>query len=343
MEDFMNLSSDRRASILVFIYLTLFLLTGRFMPRVFDVIVVSVFVALMLEPISNWIYSRTHHRIFAITFSLLLFYGFVALIVGFLVPVIYEEGRYFIDFVQKFFSNQEWKTLPYFKNSPDLKNFLENTMSSITPSLKSWLSTEITRFALSIPSTLTVVFFSIVGSIYVAYGLKDFKKVASTAFFPLSSFQKVDLFLRLSYKHMQSYIVGVTIAALFTAISMGVFLAFAGIKYSLLLGTWAFITNYIPIVGVFLEIIPIALSTLMKSTTVFIWYWIVLIVVHSAAFIIFVKAVQSQSKLNPFWMIVAILIFTQLIGPMGAFVAVPLMILLKDYWDVFIVPYWKAS
>ncbi len=339
----MNLGSERKASILVFTYLTLFLITGRFMPKVFDVIVVSVFISLMLEPLSNWFYSKTKRRIFSITVSLLIFYGFVALIVGFLVPVIYEEGRYFIDFVQKFFSNQEWKTLPYFKNSPDLKQFLESTMNSVTPSMKSWFSKEIAHFAFSLPSTLTVMFFSIVGSIYVAYGLKSFKKVAATAFFPMSSFKKVDLFLRVSYKHMQSYIVGVTIAALFTAIAMGTFLAFAGIKYSLLLGTWAFITNYIPIVGVFLEIIPIALSTLMKSTTVFIWYWIILIIVHSAAFIIFVKAVQNQSKLNPFWMIVGILLFTQIIGPMGAFVAVPLMILLKDYWDIFIVPYLKTS
>ncbi len=339
----MKLSPEKRASLLLFIYISIFLLIGRFMPRVFDVIVVSVFVALMLEPVSKWLYSKTHHRFFSITVSLLIFYGFLALIVGFLVPVIYEEGRYFIDFVQKFFSNQEWKGLPYLNNYPDLKKFLENSTNYFLPSLKSWASAEITHLALSIPSALMVIFFSILGSIYVAYGLKNFKKVAATAFFPMSSYQKVDLFLRLSYKHMQSYIVGVTVAALFTALSMGVFLAIAGIKYSLLLGTWAFITNYIPIVGVFLEIIPIALSTLMKGTTVFIWYWIVLVIVHSAAFIIFVKTVQNQSKLNPFWMIVAILVFTQLIGPMGAFVAVPLMIILKDYWDIFIVPYWKTS
>ena len=339
----MKIDSERKAALLVFLYLTLFLLTGRYLPRVFDVIVVSLFVAVMLEPVANWFYSKTKRRVLSVTLSLVIFYGFLALIVGFLVPVIYTEGKYFISFVQKFFSNQEWQRLSYFKNYPDLKNFLENVMNSVTPTLKKWLSDEITHMAVSAPSVLIVVFFSIVGSIYVAYGLRSFKKVAATAFFPMSSFKKVDLFLRISYKHMQSYIVGVTIAALFTAISMGVFLAFAGVKYSLLLGTWAFITNYIPIVGVFLEIIPIALSTLMKSPIVFVWYWIVLIIVHSAAFVIFVKAVQSQSKLNPFWMIVAILVFTQLIGAIGAFVAVPLMILLKDYWDVFIVPYLKTS
>ncbi len=339
----MRFNADNRATLLVLFYFLAFLAIGRFLPRVFDVIVVSIFVALMLEPVSNWLYKRTHHRFFSITVSLVIFYGFVALIVGFLVPVIYEEGRYFIDFIQKFFNNEEWKNLPYFQNSPDLKKFLENVLSSSTPSLKSWLSKEITHFAISLPSTLTVIFFSILGSVYVAYGLEKFKRVSATSFFPMSSYRKVRIFLHISYHHMQSYIVGVTVAALFTAISMGLFLAFSGIKYSLLLGTWAFITNYIPIVGVVLEVIPIALSTLMKSATVFIWYWIVLIIVHSAAFVIFVKAVQSQSKLNPFWMIVAILVFTQIIGGMGAFVAVPLMILIKDYWDIFIVPYLKTS
>ncbi len=336
-------NSDNKAAILFLFYLLAFLVMGRFLPKVFDVVVVSIFVALMLEPVSNWFYSKTHRRFLSITISLVIFYGFVSLIVGFLVPVIYEEGRYFIDFIQKFFSNQEWKGLPYFQNSPDLKKFIENVLTSFTPSLKSWLSKEVTHFAISLPSTLTVIFFSVLGSIYVAYGLERFKKVSATSFFPMSSHKKVKIFLKVAYRHMQNYIVGVTIAALFTAVSMGIFLAFVGIKYSLLLGTWAFITNYIPIVGVLLEIIPIALSTLMKSTTVFIWYWIVLVIVHSAAFVIFVKAVQSQSKLNPFWMIVAILVFTQIIGGMGAFVAVPLMILIKDYWDIFIVPYLKTS
>ena len=339
----MRFNSEKRTTLIVSIYLLVFLITGGILPRVFDVIVVSLFVALMLEPVSNWLYFKTGKKFLSITVSLILFYGFLGLIIGFLVPVIYDEGRYFIDFVQKFFSNEEWKNLSYFKNYPDLKNFVEHTMNSVTPNLTNWISKALTKIALDVPSMLTVVFFSILGSIYVSYGLEKFKKVAPTYFFPMSSSRMVNIFLKRSYHHMQSYIVGVTIAAIFTALSMGMFLTVAGTKYSLLLGTWVFITNYIPIVGVFLEIIPLALATLMKGTAVFIWFLIVLILVHSAAFVIFVKAVQSKSRLNPFWMILGIMIFTQLLGPIGAFVAVPLMIVLKDYWDVFIVPYLKTS
>ncbi len=339
----MRLSLEKRTTLMVFIYLIVFLMTGGILPRVFDVIVVSFFVALMLEPVSNWIYLKTNKKSLSITLSLILFYGFVSLVISFLVPVIYDEGRYFIDFVQRFFSNEEWKNFSYFKNYPDIKSFAEHTMNYVTPNLTKWMSQTLAKFALGVPSMLTVVFFSILGSIYVSYGLEKFKKVAPTYFFPMSSSRMVKIFLKRSYHHMQNYIVGVTIAAIFTALSMGMFLTIVGTKYTLLLGTWVFITNYIPIVGVFLEIIPLALATLMKGTAMFIWFWIVLIAVHSTAFIIFVKAVQSKSKLNPFWMILAIIVFTQILGPIGAFMAVPLMIVLKDYWDVFIVPYLKTS
>ncbi len=337
------MNGRRKSTIIVFIYLILFLLTGRLLPHVFEVSVLSFFVALMLEPVSDYLTKLTGKRFISITISLILFYGFIALIITFLIPVIYQQGKYFLNFMESFIKNKDWEKLSYFKTSPDSKDVINNLINTVKPSLTNWVTHEITKLVATTPSMIATFFFSIVGSVYVSYYLEKFKKISTSYFFPLSSSKPVKIFLKRSYRHMKSYIVGVTIAALFTTVAMGIFLTISNVNSSLLLSSWVFITNYIPIVGVFLEIIPLAIATLMKGITVFIWFWIILIVVHSAAFVIFLKAVQNQSKLNPFWMVIAIIAFTQIIGPIGAFVAVPIAILLKDYWDVFIVPYLKSS
>ncbi len=337
------MNARRKSTIIVFVYIVLFLLTGRVLPHVFEVSVLSFFVAIMLEPVSNFLTKLTGKRFLSVTISLIIFYGFVAIVIGFLIPVIYQQGKYFLNFMENFLKNKEWEKLSYFKISPTSKDVINNIMNTVKPTITNWISGAITKLAAATPSMMATLFFSIIGSVYVSYYLEHFKKISTIYFFPLSSSKPVEIFLKRSYHHMQSYIVGVTIAALFTAIAMGVFLTVTGISSGILLSSWVFITNYIPIVGVLLELIPLAIAALMKGITVFIWFWIVLIAVHSAAFVIFLKAVQNQSKLNPFWMVIAIIAFTQIIGPIGAFVAVPIAILLKDYWDVFIVPYLKAS
>ena len=331
------------ATIITLVYLVIFILVGRMLPHVFEVFVVSFFIAIMLEPVSNFFTRLTGKKFLGITISLIIFYAFVALVIGFLVPVIYQQGRYFLDFIQKFLKNKEWEKFSYFKNSPDLKEVVNTTINAIKPSLTHWITSAIAKIAAATPSMIATLFFSILGSVYVSYYLEHFKRISTLYFFPKSSSGMVKVFLKRAYRHMQSYIVGVTIAALFTAVAMGIFLTAAKINSSILLTSWVFITNYIPIVGVLLELIPLAIAALMKGITVFIWFWIVLIAAHSAAFVIFLKAVQNQSRLNPFWMVISIIAFTQIIGPIGAFVAVPIAILLKDYWDVFIVPYLKTS
>ncbi len=334
---------EKKSRLFVLAYVVLFILLGVFMPKLFAVTVLSFFIALITEPISEYLKKKTKREFLSITLSLVVFYSFVALAVGLLIPVIIEESKYFFDFLKNFLQGEEWKSLPYFDNYPAVKNAINNLIASSKPMISGWVSQSMSRLAVLIPSFAYYLFFSVAGSIYATYYIRHLKKITHTYFFPATTYETVRPFLKKVYRHMRSYILGVTVSAVFTAIAMTVFLSVSGTMYGPLLGTWVFITNYIPIVGVFLEVVPLALATLMKGLWVFVWFWVIVVLVHSTAFFIFLKVVQGQSRLNPFVMILAIIAFSQLFGPFGAFVAVPIAIVIKDYWDDFIVPYLKSE
>jgi len=133
------------------------------------------------------------------------------------------------------------------------------------------------------------------------------------------------------------------LVALIVGISFGVFLLFIGVKYSLLLGVWAAITNLIPIVGVVLEIIPLLLTGVSMGLKAVVTIAIAVAVVHTTAFVIFLKLMKGYIKINPVVMIFMILLSTQIFGMIGAFIAVPLTIVIRLYWQYFIYPWLEGK
>jgi predicted PurR-regulated permease PerM len=100
----------------------------------------------------------------------------------------------------------------------------------------------------------------------------------------------------------------------------------------------------IPIVGVVFEIIPlILLAVSARSLLVFIGLLAALLVIHTAAFIVFLKLMRGYTRTNPVIMIFSIIFFGQVLGIVGAFLAVPLTIILKQFWEHFISPWFERD
>jgi len=133
----------------------------------------------------------------------------------------------------------------------------------------------------------------------------------------------------------------------FSAIFVGVcaffIMSFLGIKYTVLMSFWAFVTNFIPIVGVIFEFVPLALVGLSSGVESMVWLLVLMSVIHGSAFIFFLFVMRGYSKINPFFIILAILIFGQIFNVLGILIAVPLCLIIKLFWTNFIKPYFERG
>jgi predicted PurR-regulated permease PerM len=120
-------------------------------------------------------------------------------------------------------------------------------------------------------------------------------------------------------------------------------MSFLGIKYTVLMSFWAFVTNFIPIVGVIFEFVPLALVGLSSGVESMVWLLVLMSVIHGSAFIFFLFVMRGYSKINPFFIILAILIFGQIFNVLGILIAVPLCLIIKLFWTNFIKPYFERG
>jgi predicted PurR-regulated permease PerM len=110
-----------------------------------------------------------------------------------------------------------------------------------------------------------------------------------------------------------------------------------GVKYSLVLGLWAGLTEFIPYLGPFLGAIPavfIALTTgsFMKAILVVGWY---IIIQQLENHLIVPKVMEKTVGLNPLVVIIIMLVGGKLAGMVGILLAVPLALVIKVFAEDF--------
>ncbi|MDK2863911.1 MAG: hypothetical protein PWP37_103 [Thermotogota bacterium] len=330
------------AAAFIFAYGLLLFILGLLFKRIFGIIVAATGIVLLVEPIGRFIQRFIKNRRASIILALLVFYSFLVLVTVTLTPSILKETNSLITLIRDFFEKQPWEELRLFKDYPNLKDIVNNLAQAIEPKLFDIITSFITQLPTQIPGVIGFIFFVVLCSVYGAFYIEQIRQ-SLRIFFPKSIREDAGKFVELTYTSLQRYIVAVTVSAILTAVSMGAFLKIIGVNYYLSLGAWAFLTNYIPIVGVFLEMIPMVVVIIPAGATALIWFLIVTLIVHGAAFIIFLKVMYGYPRLNPIIMILAIILVTELFGVAGAFIAVPMAIVARDYWMEFVKPFFEES
>ncbi len=215
-----------------------------------------------------------------------------------------------------------------------VRNFLIQVQNSLMKFLPGILE--------KVPSFVTsaglVLFFTIVGAIYLSYYFLSVKEFIPK-FYPKKIRGTALSFLSDTYKNLERYVISVVLLALIVGIVVGIVVQSMGLKYSLLMGLWAAFTNLIPIVGVPLEFVPLVLLAVSTQNLVLVLVLlIILAIVHAAAFILFLVFMKGYNRINPVIIILMILVAGQLLGLFGAIIAVPFAIILKMMWIHFFSP-----
>jgi predicted PurR-regulated permease PerM len=214
-----------------------------------------------------------------------------------------------------------------------------NLLISLQAKFREYIPIIFQKIPSVITSAFTVTFFVILGTVYLSYYFPLMKRY-SVRLYPNHSRDVAKGFLKDTYRSLQRYVNTILVISLMVGFLVGIVVRLLSLNYSILMGFWAAITNLIPIVGVALEVIPLfLLAASVQNLGILIVLALVLIAVHSIAFVFFLKLMKGYGRINPVAIIFMIIIFGQILGVVGAFIAVPIAIVFKHFWEHFISPW----
>jgi predicted PurR-regulated permease PerM len=325
----------------ILLYALIFLLLSFIYPNVFAIIVSTMAIVLIIDPIVEALMKlRGMVRVFAIVMALLIFFLSILSLIIMLTPIVIEQAGNFYNFMVNFFENRQWEG--YFSKYPDIQKSVSDILTKIQPKFLDFVANTLSNITKMTPQVVSFLFYVILGSVYFAFYFPEFKRKIGIIF-PQVARKDALNFLRETYLQLRQFVISLFLVAIVVGISFGMFLLFIGVKYSLLLGVWAAVTNLIPIVGVVLEIIPLILTGVSMGLKAVIIITIAVVIIHTTAFVIFLKLMKGYIRINPVVMIFMILLSTQIFGMIGAFIAVPFTIVIRLYWQYFIHPWMEGK
>lgn len=187
-------------------------------------------------------------------------------------------------------------------------------------------------------NTVTSVFFVSVVIFITTFLLLLYRNLIVLFFTSLFAAEYTDqiigMFSRMRFV-IRGYIVGLFIEMIVVATAYCAALFIIGVKYALLLGVIGAILNLIPYLGIFMALILSALITLTTSSpSKIIWIIVSLLVIHlTDSNILLPKIVGSKVKLNALVTIIGVIIGSTLWGIPGMFMAVPIMAIMKVFFE----------
>lgn len=227
-----------------------------------------------------------------------------------------------------FVKNQEVQTFIKSKVGFDLN---ESTIQSYFNQVKS----ELSSFVLTLPTFLaSAVEWFFVTPFFLFFLLRDagrFKKM----FLSLAPNSIFERFYHLAYefnRQIGGYIFAKLIEATIVGLVITIGLSMMGVRFSLILGFVAAVTNIIPYVGPLLGAVPAIIFALVEYDvgTTF-WAILILYIIANAIdiAIVFPILVSKIVNLHPLLVVVSVIVGSQALGVAGMIISIPLAAALK--------------
>lgn len=299
-------------------------------------------IAYLLEPVVDFLESKRLPRIAAI---LLVFAAIVVLFAGllvFLLPRVYDESASLINGLPEYAASLQ-------ASGQDFLTRNEALQSQATR-IQEWISTEWPNYSAqaaqyvwkgigSALNSFGLILGLAVIPLYVFYFLRDQAKIESTweSYIPMQRSKLRDeliVVIREINKYMISFFRGQVVVAIILGILTSTGLLLIGLKYALLLGLITAVFSIIPYLGVILSVGPALIMAYTQSdgsmAYVGLTGLVFVITQMCEGFFISPKIMGDRTGLHPVSIIVAILIWSNLLGGLlGAILAVPLTATLK--------------
>ena len=322
------------ASLVVIVWIT-----GQTLGRVLFVFLVSIVVALILNPLVRLLRRARVPRGLAVG---TVFIGFLAAITGaliLLVPVI--QGQItairanlplYTDQAQR-----QVQHLQSFFDSNGLDINVQQKADAVLQAIRDWaggISGNAVDYSLRGLGILVITIFVIVAAIYM---LLDAPRIAGFA--RRIGGPSAAQFLRRTEHSLVQYVKAQTLVSLIIGVSVGLTLWTLGVTgvfppgatYAALFAAWVALMEFIPYLGPILGAIPPVLLALFISPWTALWVLIAFVAIHQFEGHVVVPQIMSGAVgVHPLVVIFGVLIGDELYGIPGIILAIPVVVIIKE-------------
>ncbi|KLO23002.1 MULTISPECIES: AI-2E family transporter [unclassified Marinitoga] len=314
-------------------YLIFFLILLKLFPTIVGSLVVALFFTILIDVIASYLEKLKISRKVTVPMASLIFYGAIVYSFYSLIPITVEEGKKAFDVIKNI----------DFNNIPGTTGEVINTLLDTTGTyLKNIIIQFASYLASNISNFITVGLLLIVASAYMAIANKRLWKIIDK-FFPNSDIKKTKRFLIITIRDLKKFVSGQIITALFVGVITWFTSLIFGFPYPLFLGLLAGITDFIPYLGIFITAIPILLLGFTNFGLMGIVKGIIIITLANQLemWILSPRISGGKVNLNWFLILVSLLIFGQMYGVVGVLITIPLLIVFRNIWKIYIINYLK--
>lgn len=294
----------------------------------------SIIIAILLNPIVNFLCRKKMNRILAITLAVVAAFVILASIAYLIITQLSNLHDSFPILKEKFTGMFDESIIWLSENSnishSKIKGWINDTKSQSLSNISNVLGSAL----LGIGGTLVLILLVPV-YIFMILFYKPLLLEFISKLFTNDKQAVVSEVLVETKSLVQSYLIGLLMEATIVATINSIGLLILGIQYAVLFGILGALLNFIPYIGgIVATVLPMLIAIATKNPIYALWVFVLYAVVQ---FIdnnyIVPKIVASKVKVNALVSILAVIIGGALWGISGMFLAIPMTALVKVVFD----------
>ena len=304
---------------------------------------IGLVVAWIFNPVVNWLNKKGIKRIFCVLSVYIVLIGVMALLIGSILPILYDQ------------------IVGFAKSIPTMLKGLENMLDTLLDKLSGIDGIDITQIKSNIFSKLDPANTDYAGIVIenagkigqkLLSGLSTFGVGLIIGFFFLLSFENVGetLIGFVPKKHrketekltnsinesLRNYLVGIAIDASVVFVICSIAFSLTGLRAPLLFAVFCAITNVIPFIGPYIGAIPALIVGFSMSPTIGLLTGLAIVIIQFFEGNFLQEMIMSKTtKLHPVTIIMGLLIFGHYWGMIGMVVSTPLIAIIKQIYTFF--------
>ncbi len=336
-----GLEPKRLAMYFTLIYTAIFVVLFVLYKNFFNTLLFTFIAVMVVDAVAGLI-----KKIFKISKKLSIIISLVicfSVFIWGLVTIIPSAFTQFADFytlIADIIEKRAWEQ--YIQNNNELLKMLNGIVDFIKPGINQLANYLLRVIASKIPGALVVLFFTILGIIYVSLYSSKITRVIPLMY-PKKCREQINEFVEELKMNMRRFISVITLNAIIVGAAFFLLFRIMNISYAPLIAFWAFLTNFIPIVGVIFEFIPVFLFSLSLGLQGMLWVVFFSVLIHLGVFVLFFEIMKGYARVNPVLMIFSILLTGEIFGPVGVFFGVPAAVFAVVFYKQFLYPQFERD
>ena len=301
---------------------------------------IGLVIAWLFNPVVNFLSKKGVKRVFSVLLIYIIFLGIIGLLVGSILPILYDQIISFAKSLPSLFESIEGlldSVLSKLQNIDginvdDIKNNIMLQVENKSNELTSGTTTYAVNTAKGLISGISTF---IVGLIIGFFCLLSFENVGDTLIgFVPKKFREDTKKLSTSINgSLRNYVVGLAIDATIVFGICSIAFSLIGLRAPLLFAVFCAVTNVIPYVGPYIGAVPALIVAFSMSPTIGLLTLAAIVVIQFFEGNFLQEYIMSKTtKLHPVTIIMGLLLFGHYWGVLGMVVSTPLMAVVKQIY-----------